>query len=234
MRLCNTANSCHSDICVYLYIYSFIGVYKYIYMYICLWMIHVRTSFFLSFWFFFLLLLFSMCNFAFFAIVRNARVKHMHVVIEREKGKKKKRFHSQKKSSADTETGKFGFWRKLSCLSMSFSPCNKIHNEISLLSILLPPSPLLTLFPRYLPSIEYFRVHWWLGAELLAFCQFFAPFTVGLRMGELPSRGWGSFRVQWSWNNARSGVFPPLPTPLVSPENYPNFSQSIFQRSESF
>lgn len=91
---------------------------------------------------------------------------------------------------------------------MSFSPCNKIHNEISLLSILLP-SPLLTPSPRYLPSIEYFRVHWWLGAELLAFCQFFAPFTVGLRTGELPSRGWGSFRVQWSWNNARSGSFLP-------------------------
>lgn len=171
---------------------------------------HTNTFFCLS-EFFFLLLLFSICNFAFFAIIRNARVKHMHVGIEREGDQKKKKvFHSQKNRLLTSKRKSPDSGGNCLAFQWVFLPATKFTMKSR-----FSPSSSLCSRPRYLPSIEYFRVHWWLGGELLAFCQSLAPFTVGLRTGELPSQGWGSFRVSEVETMLGRGSCPfPFPSPL--------------------
>lgn len=168
-------------------------------------MIHVQAAFFLSLWVF--LLLFPICNFAFFVIIRvffcyNARVKHMHVGIAEEK----KVFHSQKNRLMTSKRKSPDSGGNCLAFQWAFLPATKFTMKSRSSPILIPP------LPPTVPSI-----HWIFSCPLMTRRRTFGILPVLCAIHSWPAdgwigiQGWGSFRVHWSRNNARSGVLPPSP-----------------------
>ena len=87
-----------------------------------------------------------------------------HTRRHRDRKEQKNAFHSRKNPSGDIQTERFEFGGNWLSLSMSFPPWHWTATKFTMKSRSSPP-------PLHLPSIEAFRVHWWVGAEFLALCQ---------------------------------------------------------------